>query len=114
MSAVISRTAACRLRLFMIERQRQGWESRRRPSTRHFTMPLDNAQVSTMYTQLNQYHVVMEVEPRFWQSPDGLKEIYLHPATGDRAAKRHRALRAGYSAPGGKSSGPVSVGNDLL
>jgi multidrug efflux pump len=39
-------------------------------------------QVSTMYTQLNQYHVVMEVEPRFWQSPDGLKEIYLHPATG--------------------------------
>src|SRR5207245_2862324 len=24
-------------------------------------------QVSTMYTQLNQYHVVMEVAPRFWQ-----------------------------------------------
>ena len=39
-------------------------------------------QVSTMFTQLNQYHVVMEVEPRFWQSPEGLKEIYLHPATG--------------------------------
>ena len=28
-------------------------------------------QVSVMYTQLNQYHVVMEVEPRFWQNPDG-------------------------------------------
>jgi multidrug efflux pump len=39
-------------------------------------------QVSTMFTQLNQYHVVMEVEPRFWQSPEGLKEIYLHPAGG--------------------------------
>ena len=39
-------------------------------------------QVSTMYTQLNQYHVVMEVEPRFWQSPEGLNEIYLHPVTG--------------------------------
>jgi multidrug efflux pump len=39
-------------------------------------------QVSNMYTQLNQYHVVMEVEPRFWQSPEGLKEIYLHPAAG--------------------------------
>ncbi len=39
-------------------------------------------QVSTMYTQLNQYHVVMEVEPRFWQSPAGLNEIYLHPTTG--------------------------------
>jgi multidrug efflux pump len=39
-------------------------------------------QVSTMYTQLNQYHVVMEVEPRFWQSPAGLNEIYLHSTTG--------------------------------
>jgi multidrug efflux pump len=39
-------------------------------------------QVSTMFTQLNQYHVVMEVEPQFWQSPEGLNVIYLHPATG--------------------------------
>ncbi len=39
-------------------------------------------QVSTMYRQLNQYHVVMEVEPRFWQSPEGLKEIYVHTPTG--------------------------------
>ncbi|HET7288561.1 MAG TPA: efflux RND transporter permease subunit, partial [Pyrinomonadaceae bacterium] len=38
-------------------------------------------QVSTMYTQLNQYHVVM-VEPRYWQSPEGLKEIYLHSSSG--------------------------------
>ena len=29
-------------------------------------------QVSTMYTPLNQYHVVMEVEPQFWQSPKAL------------------------------------------
>jgi len=39
-------------------------------------------QVSTMYTSLNQYHVVMEVDPKFWQSPEGLKSIYLHPASG--------------------------------
>ncbi|HEV2836809.1 MAG TPA: multidrug efflux RND transporter permease subunit [Pyrinomonadaceae bacterium] len=39
-------------------------------------------QVSTMYTQLNQYHVVMEVEPRYWQSPEGLKSIYLKSANG--------------------------------
>ena len=37
-------------------------------------------QVSTMYTQLNQYHVIMEVAPPFWQNPEGLKYIYL-PAT---------------------------------
>ncbi|HWZ33306.1 MAG TPA: multidrug efflux RND transporter permease subunit [Bryobacteraceae bacterium] len=34
-------------------------------------------QVSVMYTQLNQYHVVMEVEPAFWQNPDGLKYLYV-------------------------------------
>jgi multidrug efflux pump len=35
------------------------------------------SQVSIMYTQLNQYHVVMEVEPEFWQTPHGLDFIYL-------------------------------------
>jgi len=34
-------------------------------------------QVSTMYTQLNQYHVVMEVDQQFWQNPDGLRYIYV-------------------------------------
>ncbi len=34
-------------------------------------------QVSTMFTQLNQYHVVMEVDPQFWQNPEGLKYIYV-------------------------------------
>jgi multidrug efflux pump len=36
-------------------------------------------QVSTMFTSLNQYHVVMEVDPQFWQSPTGLDEIYIRP-----------------------------------
>jgi multidrug efflux pump len=34
-------------------------------------------QVSTMYTSLNQYHVVMEVAPQFWQNPRDLDMIYL-------------------------------------
>jgi multidrug efflux pump len=34
-------------------------------------------QVSTMYTSLNQYHVVMEAAPSFWENPDTLKEIYV-------------------------------------
>jgi multidrug efflux pump subunit AcrB len=37
-------------------------------------------QVSTMYTQLNQYHVVLEVNATFWQHPDGLKHIYVPSA----------------------------------
>jgi multidrug efflux pump len=40
------------------------------------------APVSTMYTPLNQYYVVMEVAPQFWQSPEALKDVYVHPATG--------------------------------
>ena len=39
-------------------------------------------QVSTMYTQLNQYHVIMEAAPRFWQNPEGLKAIYLPASNG--------------------------------
>jgi multidrug efflux pump len=34
-------------------------------------------QVSTIYNPLNQYHVVMEVAPRFWQNSDMLKEIWV-------------------------------------
>jgi multidrug efflux pump len=39
-------------------------------------------QVSITYSLLNQYHVVMEVEPRFWQRPDTLKNIYVPSSSG--------------------------------
>ena len=39
-------------------------------------------QVSTIFTQLNQYHVVLEANPSFQQSPDDLKNIYVHSSTG--------------------------------
>ena len=39
-------------------------------------------QVSINYTLLNQYHVIMEVEPRFWQRPDTLKYIYVPSSKG--------------------------------
>jgi multidrug efflux pump len=39
-------------------------------------------QVSTMYTQLNQYHVVMEVAPEYWQRPETLRDIYVVAAGG--------------------------------
>jgi multidrug efflux pump len=48
---------------------------------------LDNAiysafgqsEVSLIYTQLNQYYVVLEVDPQYSQTPEGLKNIYFHP-----------------------------------
>jgi len=39
-------------------------------------------QVSTMYTSLNQYHVVMEVAPEFWQNPLFLSQIYVNSPSG--------------------------------
>jgi multidrug efflux pump len=40
------------------------------------------SEVSVIYTQLNQYYVVLEVAPQYWQSPEGLKDIYLQAAGG--------------------------------
>jgi len=39
-------------------------------------------QVSTIFTQLNQYHVVLEVDPKFRQNPDTLQNIFVPSSTG--------------------------------
>jgi multidrug efflux pump len=39
-------------------------------------------QISTIFTQLNQYHVVLEVVPEFQHSPRALDQIYLRSSTG--------------------------------
>ncbi len=41
------------------------------------------SEVSVIYTQLNQYYVVLEVAPKYWQSPEGLRNIYFHPSGSD-------------------------------
>jgi multidrug efflux pump len=39
-------------------------------------------QVSTIYVARNQYHVIMEVAPRYWQSPETLKDVYVSTSGG--------------------------------
>ena len=39
-------------------------------------------QVSTIYNALNQYHVVMELAPQYWQSPEALNDIYVSTSGG--------------------------------
>ena len=39
-------------------------------------------QVSTIYNALNQYHVVMEVSPEYWENPKSLKDIYVSTSGG--------------------------------
>src|SRR6185436_18048636 len=40
-------------------------------------------QVSTIYTALNQYHVVMGVAREFWQRPETLEQIYVRSSSGE-------------------------------
>jgi multidrug efflux pump len=55
-------------------------------STRSISSTLYDAfgqrQVSTIYNALNQYHVVMEVAPEYWENPEGLKDIYVSTTGG--------------------------------
>ncbi len=39
-------------------------------------------QVSTIYNARNQYHVVMEVAPQYWQNPETLKDVYVSTSGG--------------------------------
>ena len=41
-------------------------------------------QVSTIFTQLNQYRVILEVKPEFQQNPDALSSIYVQTPSGDQ------------------------------
>jgi multidrug efflux pump len=41
-------------------------------------------QVSTIFTQLNQYRVILEVKPEFQSSPDALQSIYVRSSSGDQ------------------------------
>jgi multidrug efflux pump len=51
------------------------------------------SEISTIYTQLNQYYVVMEVAPKYWQSPDGLNDTYLVPTSGGGAIPLNSVLK---------------------
>jgi multidrug efflux pump subunit AcrB len=44
--------------------------------------------VSTMYTMLNQYHVVLEVQPKFQYGPEALNGLYVSSSTGQQVPLR--------------------------
>jgi len=66
------------------------------------------AEVSTIYSELNQYYVVMEVAPKYWASPDGLKDIYFIPKQGGGAIPLSSVIKY---AP---STSPLSVNHTGL
>ena len=66
------------------------------------------AEVSVIDTELNQYYVVMEVAPKYWQSPDGLKDTYLIPNSGGGAVPLDAVM---HYAP---STSPLAVNHTGL
>jgi multidrug efflux pump len=65
-------------------------------------------QVSTIYNPLNQYHVVMEAAPKYWQNPDILKSVYIStsggPATGTQTTNASAGTVSGAPAAGGTTT----------
>ena len=54
-------------------------------------------QISTMYTQLNQYHVILETDPKFQQDPAKLQDLYIQTnasvgGSGPGASSSYRIL----------------------
>ncbi|WP_010102591.1 efflux RND transporter permease subunit, partial [Burkholderia oklahomensis] len=77
-------------------------------------------QVSTIYNPLNQYHVVMEVAPQYWQSPEMLKQVYISTSGGsasgvqttNAAAGTYVATSAGTSAAGTSAQSAAAIAAD--
>jgi multidrug efflux pump len=48
--------------------------------------------VSLIYTQLNQYYVVLEVAPQYWSNPENLKNVYLHTSPTDSTVSGNTSI----------------------
>ncbi len=69
-------------------------------------------QINTLYTQLNQYHVILETDPRFQLNPQRLHDIYIQ-SSGSGSGAMSSAHTAGSSSGAGAGAAPSS-GNALL
>jgi multidrug efflux pump len=69
-------------------------------------------QINTLYTQVNQYHVILEADPRFQRNPGNLHDLYIQSSqTGAVAAA---ASNTAGSSSGAGSSSAASTANSLL
>jgi len=73
-------------------------------------------QISTLYTQLNQYHVVLETMPDFQSNPAKLNDIYVRSAlaatnSGGASGANSNGVVTASSASGGSSGGAVRAGS---
>ncbi len=69
-------------------------------------------QVSTIFNPLNQYHVIMEVAPQFWQRPDTLKDLYVSTSGGAVGGTQATNAVAGTVVPKGETAKAAAVAAD--
>jgi multidrug efflux pump len=85
-------------------------------STTQITSTLYDAfgqrQVSTIYEDMNQYHVVMGVAPAFWQSPETLKDIYVSTSGGAISGTASSGAAAGTVVSSTAQLTAADVAND--
>jgi multidrug efflux pump len=67
-------------------------------------------QISTIFTQSNQYHVVLEAQPEFQRNPDALKNIYIRPTGGPSIATSTPSGASTQTNPT-PAGGPQSTGS---
>jgi multidrug efflux pump len=65
-------------------------------------------QVSTIYVARNQYHVIMEVAPQYWQNPETLKDVYVSTSGGSVGGSQATNAVAG-TVVAGKSTSATSA-----
>jgi len=70
-------------------------------------------QVSTLYKDKNQYHVVMEVAPAFWQSPETLRDIYVSTSGGSVSGTQASAAAGGAFVVGSTATTAAGGGGSL-
>ncbi|WP_233800765.1 efflux RND transporter permease subunit [Paraburkholderia sp. HP33-1] len=66
-------------------------------------------QVSTIYNPQNQYHVVMEVAPQYWQSPEMLKQIFVSTSGGSASGAQTTNAPAGTVTAKAASGGTAAT-----
>jgi multidrug efflux pump len=69
-------------------------------------------QVSTIYNARNQYHVVMEVAPQFWQRSDTLNGLFVSTSGGSVAGVQATNAVAGTVTAGTQTPSAAAVAND--
>jgi multidrug efflux pump len=65
--------------------------------------------VSTIYNALNQYHVVMEVAPQYWQRPSMLKQIWVSTSGGQPSGTATTQLSGGAVSAPTVRTGPAQI-----